>query len=107
MVVEKIDLLNLFEPVCKEYRVPISNMKGWADMHSRCNLMRRIKEHNEAGQRCVILVCSDHDPKGLALAELRKNLKMMEKQPLVDWVVPDDDDDDFVIDRFGLNADFG
>jgi hypothetical protein len=54
----------------------------------------------------LILVSSDHDPKGLQISDLRKRLQMMEQQPSVDWVVPSPDDDQFVIDRFGLNADF-
>jgi hypothetical protein len=28
---EKLDLRNLFEPVCQEFHVPIINFKGWSD----------------------------------------------------------------------------
>ncbi len=30
VVVEKIDLKTLFQPVCAEYNIPIANSKGWS-----------------------------------------------------------------------------
>jgi len=32
VAVEKIDLRNLFEPVCEEFAVPLTNFKGWSDL---------------------------------------------------------------------------
>jgi len=32
---EKLDLRNLFEPVCEELHVPIANFKGWSDLNNR------------------------------------------------------------------------
>jgi hypothetical protein len=46
--VEKLDLRNLFAPVCEELHVPLTNFKGWADINSRAAMMRRFKLH-EAG----------------------------------------------------------
>ena len=34
MVVEKIDLVNLFMPVCAKFRIPIKNNVGWNDINS-------------------------------------------------------------------------
>jgi hypothetical protein len=97
---EKLDLRNLFEPVCKELHVPITNFKGWSDLNSRAAMMRRFKMHEAQGRRCVLLLCGDHDPGGLHITEMmRKNLKDL--AGAVDW-----SPDNLVIIRFGLNADF-
>ncbi len=32
MVVEKIDLVTLFEPLCATYHIPIANAKGWSSI---------------------------------------------------------------------------
>jgi hypothetical protein len=89
VAVEKLDLRNLFAPVCEEFHVPITNFKGWSDLNSRAAMMRRFKEHESQGRRCVALLCGDHDPGGLHIVEMfRVNLA------------------DLGITRFGLNADF-
>ena len=75
MVVEKIDLVNLFKPVCDKYRVPIANARGWSDIHIRGNLIMRCRPHIDAGRRVVVLYCGDFDPAGLLIGEaLTKNL---------------------------------
>jgi hypothetical protein len=100
VAVEKLDLRNLFEPVCAKFRVPITNFKGWSDIHSRAAMMRRFEQHEEAGRRCVLLVCGDHDPGGLHITDmLHKNLEDLENA--VDWWPGN-----LIISRFGLNADF-
>jgi hypothetical protein len=98
--VEKLGLRNLFEPVCEEFHVPITNLKGWSDLNSRAAMMRRFKKHEAEGRRCVLLLCVDHDPGGLHQAEkMRKNLEDLRRA--VGW-----SPDDLVVIRFGLNADF-
>ncbi len=98
--VEKIDLRNLFEPVCAEYFVPITNFKGWSDLNSRASMMRRFAEHESAGRQCGLLLCGDHDPGGLAITgTMRKNLDDL--AAAVGWRPHN-----LVISRFGLNADF-
>ena len=75
VAVEKLDLRNLFEPVCAEFFVPITNFKGWSDLNSRAAMMRRFAAHEAAGQRGVLLLCGDHDPGGLAITgTMSKNL---------------------------------
>jgi hypothetical protein len=97
---EKLDLRNLFEPVCKQLHVPITNFKGWSDVNSRAAMMLRFKKHEEQGRRCVLLLCGDHDPGGVHITEkMRKNLEDL--SGAVGW-----SPDNVVIIRFGLNADF-
>ena len=100
VAVEKLDLRNLFEPVCAEFFVPITNFKGWSDLNSRAAMMRRFAEHESAGRQCVLLLCGDHDPGGLAITgTMRRNLEDLARA--VGW-----SPHNLVISRFGLNADF-
>jgi hypothetical protein len=100
MLVEKVDLRNLFAPVCAEYKVPIANVRGWSDINTRASIMRRFRDHEKNGRRCVLLYCGDHDPAGLSISTfMRSNLE--ELAGAVGWRP-----DNLVIKRFGLNADF-
>lgn len=73
---EKLSLRNLFEPVCREFHIPVTNFKGWSDLNSRAAMMRRFKLHEAAGRKCVLLLCGDHDPGGLHITQtMRKNLE--------------------------------
>ena len=101
IAVEKLDLRNLFEPVCEEFHVPLTNFKGWSDLNARGAMMRRFKQHEAAGRQCVLLLCGDHDPGGLRITEtMRKNLEDLSRA-VDDW-----SPDNLVITRFGLNEDF-
>jgi hypothetical protein len=98
--VEKLDLRNLFAPVCEEFHVPNTNLKGWSDLNSRAAMMRRFAEHEAQGRRCVLLLCGDHDPGGLHITDkMRKNLEDL--SGAVGWTP-----ENLVIIRFGLDADF-
>jgi hypothetical protein len=111
MMVEKIDLRELFGPICAEYHVPIFNARGWSDINSRIAMMLRFKRHEKAGRRCVLLYCGDFDPSGFLISDyIMDNLNELKNA-----VVEEDDDslvpvgrspDNLVIDRFGLNIDF-
>ena len=106
MVVEKIDLVTLFSPVCRDYHVPIANAKGWSSISQRAEYARRFKEAEDKGLRCVLLYCGDHDPDGLRISEtLRSNLRDVSA---VYWSDGETgyDPRDLIIDRFGLNYDF-
>lgn len=106
MVVEKVDLVTLFYPVCKTYKIPIANSKGWSSMLQRAEYARRFQEAEANGKQCILLYCGDHDPDGLRIGDfLYKNLKDLEE---ISW---DDgqigyNPDNLIIDRFGLNYDF-
>jgi hypothetical protein len=101
MGVEKLDLRNLFEPVaCEEFYVPLTNFKGWSDLNARANMMRRFKQREGEGKKCVLLLCTDLDPGGLDQAnKMRKNLEDLARA--VGW-----SPENLVIIRFGLDADF-
>ena len=108
VVTEKLDLRNLFAPVCHELHVPITNFKGWSDLNARAAMMRRFAYWHARGKRCVLLLCGDHDPGGLLITEtMRKNLNdlagALQKNYGIDWSAVDAN---LVITRFGLNADF-
>ncbi len=100
MFVEKIDLKSLFEPVCEEYLVPLSNARGWADVHSRADLMERMRERESQGAQCVLLYCGDHDPGGLNISGiLHENLADLKNA--VGW-----NPANLIIERFGLSREF-
>ena len=106
MVVEKIDLVTLFEPVCRQYHIPIANSKGWSSMLQRAEYARRFAEAEANGLKCVLLYCGDHDPDGLRISEfIRKNLNDLRN---VEWTdgTSGYNPSDLIIDRFGLNYDF-
>jgi len=106
MVVEKIDLKTLFEPVCEAHHIPIATSKGWSSLLMRATYARRFREAEEMGLKCVLLYCGDHDPDGLRIGKfLRSNLYDVQDIYWEDGAkgyCPDD----LVIDRFGLNYDF-
>lgn len=106
MVVEKIDLVTLFEPVCRDYMIPIANAKGWSSILQRAQYCRRFKEAEDAGLQCVLLYCGDHDPDGGRISDtLRANLEQIAeirwKDGETGW-----NPRNLIIDRFGLNFDY-
>lgn len=106
MVVEKIDLKSLFEPVCIVYHIPIATARGWSSMLQRGEYARRFKKAEDRGLKCVLLYCGDFDPDGSRISDfLRKNLHDIE---YITWSdgTSGYDPDDLEIDRFGLNLDF-
>jgi hypothetical protein len=106
MLVEKIDLKTLFEPICKQYHIPIATSKGWSSIIQRAKYSRRFKEAEENGLKCVLLYCGDHDPDGLRISDtIRENLAELNKVTWNDGF-SGYDPSDLIIDRFGLNYDF-
>lgn len=106
MVVEKIDLVTLFEPVCRKYHIPIANSKGWSSMLQRAEYAKRFAEAEDRGLQCVLLYCGDHDPDGLRISEfIRKNLDDLRNIRWSDHT-RGYDPRNLIIDRFGLNYDF-
>src|SRR5262245_27760066 len=100
MLVEKIDLRNLFDPICKNLHAPIAPTKGWSDLNTLAELMERFKYWEARGKICVLLVCYDLDPGGILISDtLRSN--MQELGNAVGWSPAS-----LVIDRFGLNDDY-
>jgi hypothetical protein len=113
VLVEKVDLREVFAPVCREYNIPIATSKGWSSMNQRGMLAGRFYKWAERGKRPVLLYAGDFDPVGMKISDtLRKNLGDLEdaKIPVpgtgeyvTGWTP---DVNGLVIDRFGLNHDF-
>lgn len=106
VLVEKIDLKTLFEPVCEKYKIPIANAKGWSSILQRAEYCRRYQEAEENGLKCVLLYCGDHDPDGLRIADtIRTNLEQISA---VEWSDGKRgyDPSNLIIDRIGLKYDF-
>jgi hypothetical protein len=110
VVVEKIDLVNLFDPVCRKFRIPIKNNVGWNDINSRVRTMKRFAMHAAAGRKPVLQYYGDFDPAGLLISTaLRNNMKELEGAvncELAQDGIPDLNIDDVIIERCGLNYDF-
>lgn len=99
-MVEKVDLVSLFEPICRKYRVPIANAKGWSDLHLRASIMRYFCVGEDDGRIPVLLYAGDHDPAGLLISKTLPKL-FADLSRAVDWAP-----DNLIVDRFGLNEDF-
>jgi hypothetical protein len=100
MGVEKIGVHSLYDPVCEELVVRLTNLSGWTDINRRAQMMERFAFWEARGKIPVLLYCGDHDPDGLRISDtLRKNFEDLEKA--VGW-----SPDNLIIDRFGLNYDF-
>lgn len=100
MFVEKIDLQQLFLPVCQRFHVPVGNAGGWSDLNSRADMMRRFAQWKAEGKQCVLLYAGDFDPGGVRMSDtLMSNLT--ELSGAVGW-----DPSNLIIDRFCLNQDF-
>jgi hypothetical protein len=106
LVVEKIDLVGLFSPVCEEFGITVTNMQGWSDPLTRATQMRRFVLHRDAGRPCKVLYVTDHDPDGLRIAELLRkhydnlaNVRWMDGSQ-IEWTP-----DSVVVERIGLDYD--
>jgi hypothetical protein len=106
IVVEKVDLVNLFKPITDRFHIPIANSKGWSSISQRAEYSRRFKEAQDMGLKCVLLYCGDHDPDGLRISEtLMSNLRDVKD---IVWNDGETgyDPRDLIIDRFGLNYEY-
>ena len=106
VIVEKVDLVTLFKPVCDKYMIPIGNAKGWSSILQRAEYCRRFKEAEDMGLKCVLLYCGDHDPDGGRISDtLRANLEQISE---ITWRDGEEgwNPENLIIDRFGLNYDY-
>ena len=100
MMVEKVDLISLFKPICEEYHIPIANAKGWSDLYMKGDAAKRFRAAEENGLTPVLLYCGDFDPYGLKISEKIPKL-FREIEGATQW-----DPSNLIVDRFGLNYDF-
>ena len=97
MLVEKIDLVTLFQDVCCRYHVPIATSKGWSSVTQRAEIISRFKIAEDRGQIPVLLYCGDLDPWGVAISDLlSEHLDKLSRT--TGWTTRN-----LIIDRFGLN----
>jgi hypothetical protein len=111
MMVEKVDLRELFGPICARFHIPIFNARGWSDINSRVAMIQRFKFWEERGKKGVLLCGGDFDPSGFLITKkIRKNLNDLRHAVVenedgtivpLDWTPKN-----LTIDRFGLNLDF-
>lgn len=98
MIVEKKDLVQIFRTVADRYNVRITNGKGDTDIHTRLAMLKRFRDHADAGRRCILLAIGDHDPKGLHIVEgLHRTIMSCGNLKGLDW-----DDPDFEVVNVGL-----
>ena len=105
--VEKVDLVGLNMPVCREFRAMVSNFRGDVDINSKAQMYLRFQAASGRGQQPVLLLEGDHDPKGLQIHEYMLD-QFLELQGLAfaDGTRLTWDPRELIIVRFGLNADF-
>lgn len=90
MIVEKKDLVQIFRSTADSYNVRITNGKGDTDIHTRLAMLKRFREHTEAGRRCVLLAVGDHDPKGLHIVDgLSRTIMSCGNLKGLDWDFPE------------------
>ena len=106
MIVEKVDLVTLAQPVLEKYHIPIANAKGWSSMLQRAEYARRFRKAEIRGLKCVLLYFGDHDPDGLRIADnIRKNLYDLQHVTWNDKTVGYNPEE-LIIDRIGLTYSF-
>lgn len=100
LITEKIDLYNLFLPVCEKYKIPTGNAKGWGDLNMRNSLAQNFKKAEKYNLIPVLLHFGDFDPTGLYIVKLiKKHFKQIEMA--TGW-----DPEKLIVDSFGLSIDF-
>lgn len=90
MIVEKKDLVQIFRSTADRYNVRITNGKGDTDIHTRLAMLKRFRDHSEAGRSCVLLAIGDHDPKGLHIVDgLQRTIMSCVNLKGLDWDYPE------------------
>lgn len=100
LLVEKVDLKSLFADVCREYRIPLLNGRGWTDLNSRAAMMRLFRQAERRGAQPILLYCGDFDPAGLQISDAL-HANFTELAGAVGW-----DPQHLVVNRFGLTRAF-
>lgn len=107
VIVEKVDLRELFSQICKEYYIPIANTRGWSSMNQRAEIIRRCYYAERRGQQPVLLYCGDYDPEGVHISDtLTTNIRDLDNARISDGeggYITDYVPETLIVDRFGLN----
>ena len=99
MLVEKIDLRQLFGDVTRKYHIPIATSRGWYSILQRAEMAKRFRFWEEQGKTPILLYCGDHDPTGLQISEALGS-NFWDVALGTRW-----EPRNLVVDRFGLNYD--
>ena len=92
VLVEKVDLRELFRPICEEYNIPIANARGWSSKLQRARMAARWYAWRQRGNQPVLLYFGDYDPPGVRISDcLWDNFDFPEaKIPVeADWIEAD------------------
>ena len=100
LLVEKADLKSLFRKVCKQYRIPMANLRGWGSMEQKAVMAGNFREAEERGKTPILLACGDFDPAGLVISDVLKK-QFKEYELFTGW-----NPDNLIVKRIGLNYDF-
>lgn len=91
-IVEKKDLVQIFRTTADKYNIRITNGKGDTDIHTRLAMLKRFRDHTDAGRRCVLLAMGDHDPKGLHIVDgLKRTIMSCASIKGLNWDYPEFD----------------
>lgn len=94
MIVEKKDLVQIFQRTANRFNVRITNGKGDTDIHSRLAMLKRFRDHYYEGRRPILLAIGDHDPKGLYIVEgLQRTLMSCANIKGLEWPELQDPED--------------
>ena len=99
MLVEKIDLKQLFRNITRKYHIPIATSRGWYSILQRAEMAKRFRFWEGQGKIPILLYCGDHDPTGLQISEALKS-NFWDVALGTRW-----EPENLVVDRFGLNYD--
>ncbi len=106
VVVEKVDLVKIFSPVCEKYLIPIANARGWPSVLQRATYTDRYKEAERLGLKPILLYVGDYDPDGLRIADtIRNNIEDVKDIVWLNGKIGYDPKN-LQIKRIGINLDF-
>ncbi len=100
MIVEKIDLVNLFADITNKYHIRIANAGGWSDLNTRNSIILKFKEAEKHGLIPVLLYYGDIDPSGIFIIKnIKNNLNSLHKS--TNWKC-----DNLIVEKVGLTDEF-
>src|SRR5262245_18410984 len=72
LVVEELTVVNVVEPIARDYCVPMTVGRGYASLDTRHKLAERFRDSGK--YRMALVIVSDFDPEGEDLALLPRSL---------------------------------
>ena len=76
--IEKDALVGFIAEVCQQLDVPYFSCRGYVSDSAMWQAAIRVRRHNEAGQRVIMLHLGDHDPSGIDMTrDIRDRIDML------------------------------